>query len=225
MNSPIIITKNEAISSSSSSVFGAETNDFTPTEEGSDAEPRQPELEMNKDITLALQAKEEGNLYFREKDYDGAITLYSQAIAQCPHDDTNKENMAIFLGNRAAAYFSIEEFTLVVDDCTLALESNPSYVKVLHRRMQAFEHLERLDEALADAKKIQELDPSWPKISFAVERLEKENAIKMEKMKDEALGKLKDIGNSILGNFGMSLDNFKFKQDPATGSWSIGMEK
>lgn len=40
-------------------------------------------------------------------------------------------------------------------------------------------------------------------------------------MKDEALGKLKELGNSILGNFGMSLDNFKMNQDPATGSWNI----
>ena len=40
-------------------------------------------------------------------------------------------------------------------------------------------------------------------------------------MKDEALGKLKDLGNSILGNFGMSLDNFKMAQDPTTGSWNI----
>lgn len=44
---------------------------------------------------------------------------------------------------------------------------------------------------------------------------------KMSKLKDEALGKLKELGNSILGNFGMSLDNFKMNQDPATGSWNI----
>ncbi len=44
---------------------------------------------------------------------------------------------------------------------------------------------------------------------------------KMAKMKDEALGKLKELGNTILGNFGMSLDNFKMVQDPNTGSWSI----
>jgi hypothetical protein len=43
----------------------------------------------------------------------------------------------------------------------------------------------------------------------------------MQKMKDEALGKLKDLGNTILGNFGMSLDNFKMVQDPSSGSWSI----
>ena len=43
----------------------------------------------------------------------------------------------------------------------------------------------------------------------------------MAKMKDEALGKLKELGNSFLGNFGMSLDNFNMKQDEKTGSWNI----
>jgi hypothetical protein len=40
-------------------------------------------------------------------------------------------------------------------------------------------------------------------------------------MKDEALGKLKQLGNTILGNFGMSLDNFKMTQDPNSGGWNI----
>ena len=47
----------------------------------------------------------------------------------------------------------------------------------------------------------------------------------MSKLKDEALGKLKDLGNSILGNFGMSLDNFKMTQDPTSGGWNISMQK
>ena len=29
-------------------------------------------------------------------------------------------------------------------------------------------------------------------------------------------GKLKDLGNSVLGKFGMSLDNFKAEKDPTT---------
>ena len=47
----------------------------------------------------------------------------------------------------------------------------------------------------------------------------------MNKMKDEALGKLKELGNSILGNFGMSLDSFKMNQNPENGSWTISMNK
>lgn len=39
------------------------------------------------------------------------------------------------------------------------------------------------------------------------------------------LGKLKELGNSVLGHFGLSVDNFKMKQDPATGSYSINFER
>ena len=39
------------------------------------------------------------------------------------------------------------------------------------------------------------------------------------------IGKLKEVGNKVLGKFGMSLDNFKMVQDPATGGYSIKYEK
>jgi hypothetical protein len=57
--------------------------------------------------------------------------------------------------------------------------------------------------------------------TFCRSRLQKLNDERMTKMKDEALGKLKELGNTILGNFGMSLDNFKMAQDPSSGSWNI----
>lgn len=39
-----------------------------------------------------------------------------------------------------------------------------------------------------------------------LEKLQKE---KFDKMKDEVVGGLKQLGNMFLGNFGMSLDNFQ----------------
>ena len=38
-------------------------------------------------------------------------------------------------------------------------------------------------------------------------------------------GKLKDLGNTVLGKFGMSLDNFKAVKDPNTGSYSINFQQ
>eukprot|EP00981_Chlorochromonas_danica_P010898 scaffold3532_cov182-Ochromonas_danica.AAC.1 len=178
-------------------------------------------LEVEKDITKALAYKEEGNELFRLKNYDDATQAYSYAIDHCPSDDIHKETLATFHGNRSAAYFAMEDYELVVDDCTRALELKADYVKVLARRMQAYEKLNKIEEALADGKKIQELDPSYPKIASTVLRLQRLYDEKMEKMKAEAMDKLKQLGNSVLGCFGMSLDNFKMNQDPSTGSWSI----
>ena len=72
-----------------------------------------------------------------------------------------------------------------------------------------------------DAKSIQEMEPGYPKIETLVRRLERVHAEKMEAMKEEAMGKLKELGNSVLGFMGMKLDDFKFSQDPSTGSWNI----
>jgi len=100
-----------------------------------------------KDIKLALAYKEEGNDLYRSQDYDGSVEKYSLAILHCPNDDV--ESKAIFLGNRAAAYYSIEEYRQVVDDCTAALELKPDYVKVLHRRAQVYNHIGLVSGSLA----------------------------------------------------------------------------
>ena len=103
---------------------------------------------VEKDLVLANEAKEKGNDYFRAKNYDDAIAAYSTAVSLCPTDEEHKENLSVFLGNRAAAYFSVDEYDCVVDDCTASLELNPSYVKVLMRRSQAYEKLTKPEDAL-----------------------------------------------------------------------------
>ena len=76
-----------------------------------------------------------------------------------------------------------------------------------------------------DYDKILDLDPSLT--SYRVKRADLAKRIdeRNEKLKQEMLGKLKDVGNKILGKFGMSVDNFKMVKDPATGGYSIRFEK
>ena len=114
----------------------------------------------NWDLGPANEAKEEGNNYFRSKEYDNAITAYSRAIDLCPTEDN--DTMSIFYGNRAAAYLAIDAYERGVDDCSMALDLKPSYSKVWMRRSQAYEKLNRTEDALVDAKKVMELDPSFP---------------------------------------------------------------
>ena len=75
--------------------------------------------------------------------------------------------------------------------------------------MKIYKDEEEYDKALEDAKKIEELDPMYPGIHKTVIELDKLQKEKFEKMKTEVLTNLKGLGNSILGKFGMSLDNFK----------------
>jgi hypothetical protein len=59
----------------------------------------------------------------------------------------------------------------------------------------------------------------------AIPRLERLSAEKMERQKEEMMGKLKELGNNVLGRFGLSLDNFKADKDPDTGSYNISFGK
>jgi len=130
----------------------------------------------------------------------------------------------VYHSNRAACLLKLEQFEPAVEDCSAALELDAGYVKALGRRAQAYEKLDKLTEAVADAKAIAELDATSRAAKTNVERLEKLEAEKLEREKEEMLGKLKDLGNMFLGNFGMSLDNFKATKDESTGSYNISYE-
>ena len=49
---------------------------------------------------------------------------------------------------------------IAIEDCTSALYHNPTYLKALIRRAKLYDETDKLDEALADYKKIIELDPT-----------------------------------------------------------------
>jgi hypothetical protein len=70
-----------------------------------------------------------------------------------------------------------------------------------------------------------ELDPENPWAARTQQRLEPIVQDRQEKMKEEMMGKLKDLGNTLLGKFGLSLDNFKAEKDPSTGSYSIKFQQ
>lgn len=109
-------------------------------------------------------------------------------------------------------------------DCDRSLECNPRYSKVLGRRAGVLEKLGKLDEAAADAEVWAQMDSSAAPRQL-VARLKKAITERDEKLKEEMMGKLKDMGNWVLGKFGMSLDNFKAVQDPKTGSYSISFQQ
>lgn len=133
--------------------------------------------------------------------------------------------LAVYHCNRAACLLHMHKYQEAIDDCTVAVLLNPKYTKAWMRRSNAYEHTERMEDALADAKQALDLDLTNAKIRKDVARLQSLDDARLEKLKEETMGKLKELGNSLLGNFGMSLDNFNAVQDPKTGSYSISFNQ
>jgi len=115
----------------------------------------------------------------------------------------------------------LEKYDHVVSDTTEALKLDPNYVKALLRRAQAYEATDKLTDALKDYEAVLAIDDANKQALEGKRRLPEAIRIQQEKEKEQMIGQLKDLGNSILGKFGLSLDNFQSQQDPTTGNYSI----
>jgi tetratricopeptide (TPR) repeat protein len=99
------------------------------------------------------------------------------------------------------------------------------YIKAYVNRMLIFYKLGDYIEALDDFNKIKELDYSiYQKYRHMEKELNYKAEIKKKEMTEEVMGKLKDVGNSFLGLFGLSTDNFKLQQG-AGGGYNIQFQK
>ncbi|KAL0660076.1 hypothetical protein Bca4012_080661 [Brassica carinata] len=194
--------------------------------------PHQVELNLitedgpnqEKAMAEANEAKVEGNSLFVNGLYEEALSKYALALELVQEFPDCTELRSICHLNRGVCLLKLGKYEETIKECTKALELNPTYFKALVRRAEAHEKLEHFEEAVADLKKILEIDPSNDQARKGIRRLEPLAAEKREKMKEEAITKLKEMGNSILGRFGMSIDNFNAVRDPNTGSYSLSFQ-
>ncbi|XP_054424074.1 tetratricopeptide repeat protein 1 [Pteronotus mesoamericanus] len=182
-------------------------------------EKNMPEEEKQKRREESTRLKEEGNEQFKKGDYVEAESSYSQALQMCP--SCFQKDRSVLFSNRAAARMKQDKKEMAISDCSKAIQLNPSYIRALLRRAELYENTDKLDEALEDYKSILEKDPSVHQAREACMRLPKQIEERNERLKEEMLGKLKDLGNLVLRPFGLSTENFQIKQDSSTGSYSI----
>jgi valyl-tRNA synthetase len=172
--------------------------------------------------------KESGNSEFKIGEYEKAIHYYTEALDLVRKDTTlqSPEMTSILLTNRGNAYLKINRIDECIADCTDSISANPSYGKAYYRRALAYEQQAEYDKAVEDMDKLFELCPDMKRTESTKYRsiCEKRDA-KFESQKNEMLKNLKDIGNSFLGQFGLSTDDFKVDKDPVTGSYSLSMNK
>ncbi|NWX83683.1 TTC1 protein, partial [Nothoprocta pentlandii] len=178
-----------------------------------------PEEEKQTRRKESTTLKEKGNEQFKKGEYGEAEDSYTRALQICPA--CFQKDRAVLFSNRAAAKMKQDKTEAALSDCSKAVELDPNYIRALLRRAELYEKTEKLDEALEDYKRILEKDPSVHQAREACMRLPQQIEERNEKLKKEMIGKLKDLGNLVLRQFGLSTDNFQIKQDSSTGSYSI----
>jgi len=199
--------------------------DSDASEDEEELKRREQEMEdAHCDFERAKELKLEGNELFKANKLHDAREAYSEALYLTPSTET--KDKAVLHCNRAACLQKLSRWDDVVEDCKKAIELDPTYAKAYHRRSAAHEALNKWHDANEDMKKVFELDPSMKAKEYKHQAvLEARAQEQFEKDKEEMMGKLKDLGNMVLGKFGMSTDNFKMEQDPNTGSYSIKFQQ
>lgn len=79
-------------------------------------EPEKPKYDnLPENRRLALQEKDQGNEYYKKKDFDNALKHYQKAMEHDPTDIT-------FYTNMAAVYFEQKEYEKCIKECEKAIE-------------------------------------------------------------------------------------------------------
>ncbi|THH21475.1 hypothetical protein EW146_g79 [Bondarzewia mesenterica] len=147
-----------------------------------------------------------------------------ETISTTPLEAECAKARSILNANIGACHVKLGEHEDAVNACAEALLDDPRYIKALLRRAQSNEHIgswSSLSSAQEDYNTLLILLPSSSAQTEEVKRslhLLKPRVEEAQKREmGEMMDKLKGIGNSILGNFGMSTDNFKFEPNGKGG--------
>ncbi|KIJ68237.1 hypothetical protein HYDPIDRAFT_106388, partial [Hydnomerulius pinastri MD-312] len=139
-------------------------------------------------------------------------------------DEECSKARAVLYANIGACLLKLDDHKGVVDACTQALSDDPHYIKALQRRAVSGEKVDTwssLGRAQEDYKLLLELlpagSPDLARTKRALQVLEPRVQAAQKKETTEMMDKLKGLGNSILGNFGLSTNNFKFEPNGQGG--------
>lgn len=110
-------------------------------------------------VAKSNQHRDEGNIFYKKRKLKESITRYNSAIQFAPD---KSEALALAYGNRSAAYYHLEQYSLSIVDLDLAIENDyekyKSIQKLLVRKCNCLIGLKRFREARVVLKRIEEPD-------------------------------------------------------------------
>lgn len=191
----------------------------------SDKEEQEEKVELSeqekKDIEEKIinERKNAGDLY-KNKQYIQALNIYSILLKDAQRADL-KEQCCILNCNKGICFNKLNDYDKALDSFKAALRYNKDYSKALCNKMLLLNKKEEYLEAYEDFKRLKTLDYNlWENYRNMENGLAYQAEIQKKKMTDDMLGKLKDVGNTILGKFGLSLNNFQMTPN-GQGGYSI----
>ncbi|KAL0206933.1 hypothetical protein P9112_012644 [Eukaryota sp. TZLM1-RC] len=183
------------------------------------------------------QLKDEANMLFKSNDLDNALDLYKKSLQHldcCPQEPSDDSNFptyipehaplaAIVHNNMSLCYLKQNQYNEALKHSSVAIRDDAAKPKALYRQGMALAGLERYREAVTSLTEHKSL-MAESNVDSLISRFETLAQEQEERQKKEAIDKLKDLGSSILGKFGLSLDNFKLQQD-SQGGYSVQFQK
>jgi len=159
-----------------------------------------------------------------------AIEIVSPASTEDGSDKECARLRAALNANIGACHVKLGDHKAVVEACSQALLDDPTYTKALERRASSNDTINTwtsLTAAQEDYNSLLKLVTSPSQLMDIRRKLQQlkprlESAQKQET--NEMMDKLKGLGNSLLGNFGLSTDNFKFEPN-GQGGYSVNFSR
>ena len=109
---------------------------------------KEEEANLPENKRKALKLKEEGNAFYKKRDFEKAVKKYEEAIESDPTDPT-------YINNRAAVRFEQGDFDKCIEDCEKSIEvgreNRSDYrivAKAMARKASAYEKMDNLTEAI-----------------------------------------------------------------------------
>ncbi|GMI77211.1 hypothetical protein HRI_001390400 [Hibiscus trionum] len=149
---------------------------------------------VNKEIILVVKktrvvssARLSGNLLFKASKFVEACIVYGEGLEYAPYN-------SVLLCNRAACRSKLGQFEKAIEDCTAALDVQPSYSKARLRRADCNSKLERWEMAILDYEVLIRQTPGDEEVARALS----EANVQLKKQQGQDIEGLKFGSNLVL---------------------------
>ena len=117
-----------------------------------------------------MRLKEEGNLYFKVKNYKNAVACYTRALAEPLKEES--ELQSILYSNRSAAHFHLKNNRSALNDAVFALKFNASNLKAIYKCAECCLELKNYEDAIKWCERGLKIEPKDAKLRDIVSKSE-----------------------------------------------------